>query len=76
MLVRSVCTSQACNFQDENQPGLQLVEKLATPLSDIIWPRVLKWGLFSAQLLEVPYCNGFSLWFAYHWSENDKSAYM
>ena len=43
MLVRSVCTSQACNFQDEYQPGLQLVEKLATPLSDIIWPQVLKW---------------------------------
>ena len=35
VLVRSVCTSQACNFQDESQPGLQLVEKLATPLSDI-----------------------------------------
>ena len=28
--------SQVCNFQDESQPGLQLVEKLATPLSDII----------------------------------------
>ena len=76
MLVRSVCTSQACNFQDENQPGLQLVEKLATPLSDIIRPQVLKWCLFSAQLLEVPHCSRFSLWFAYHWSENDKSAYM
>ena len=39
MLMKSVCTSHACNFQDmgnESQPGLQVVEKLATPLRNII----------------------------------------
>ena len=36
MLVRPVRTSHACNFQkiceNDSQPGLQLVERLATPL--------------------------------------------
>ena len=35
MLVRSVCTSHACNFRicgNESQPDLQLVEKPATSL--------------------------------------------
>ena len=35
VVVRSVRTSHACNFRDivESQPGLQLVEKLVTPLA-------------------------------------------
>ena len=36
MFVRPVRTSHACNFQkiceNDSQPGLQLVERLATPL--------------------------------------------
>ena len=75
MLVRSVSTSHACNFQGESQPGLQLVEKLITPLSDIIWPWVS--GLFSQpnccrclivadSLCALPIIG----------QKNDKSAYM
>lgn len=37
VLVRSVRTSHACNFQESRQSGLQLDEKLATLLSGVFY---------------------------------------